>query len=165
METGPVEEGAELTGDVSTMGTGEGADDEVGGGGQHPEPCGDEVPQLTRHAMALYRVADDLADNETRPGGRGLRAGEDMQHEMGGPQSTSAPHHMPQLRRRPQPVRLREHSDRDLVTALATAGREDGTTRTGAHAQAEAVLLVTLAVVRLEGALHDGAPVALGGSS
>lgn len=52
-------------------------------------------------------------------------------------------------------MRLREHSDSDLVAALATAGREDGTTGTRTHAQAEAMLLVTLAVVRLESALHD----------
>lgn len=50
---------------------------------------------------------------------------------------------------------LREHSDSDLVAALATAGREDGATGTRTHAQAEAMLLVTLAVVRLESALHD----------
>ncbi len=50
---------------------------------------------------------------------------------------------------------LREHSDRDLVAALAAAGREDGTTGAGAHAQTEAVLLVTLAIVRLVCALHD----------
>ena len=50
---------------------------------------------------------------------------------------------------------LRQHSDSDLVTALAAAGREDGATGTGTHAQAEAMLLVTLAVVRLESALHD----------
>lgn len=52
-------------------------------------------------------------------------------------------------------MRLREHSDSDLVAALATAGREDCATGAGAHAQAETVLLVTLAVVRLECALHD----------
>lgn len=52
-------------------------------------------------------------------------------------------------------MRLREHSDSDLVAALATAGREDGATGTRTHTQAEAMLLVTLTVVRLESALHD----------
>ena len=52
-------------------------------------------------------------------------------------------------------MRLREHSDSDLVAALAATGREDGATGAGTHAQAETVLLVTLAVVRLECALHD----------
>lgn len=52
-------------------------------------------------------------------------------------------------------MRLRQHLDSDLVTTLGTAGREDGTAGTGAHTQAEAMLLVTLAVVRLESALHD----------
>ena len=51
-------------------------------------------------------------------------------------------------------MRLREHSDGDFVTALAAAGREDGATGAGAHTQAEAMLLVALAVVRLESALH-----------
>ena len=52
-------------------------------------------------------------------------------------------------------MRLREHSDSDLVAALAAAGRKDGATGAGTHTQAEAMLLVTLAVVRLESALHD----------
>ena len=52
-------------------------------------------------------------------------------------------------------MRLREHSDSDLVAAFAAAGRKDGATGAGTHTQAEAMLLVTLAVVRLESALHD----------
>ena len=50
---------------------------------------------------------------------------------------------------------LRKHSDSDLVATLTTASRKDGATGTGTHTQAEAMLLVTLAVVRLESALHD----------
>lgn len=53
---------------------------------------------------------------------------------------------------------------RDLGTTLATTCREDRATRTGAHAQAEAVRLSALAVVRLESPLaHSMAPERLNG--
>ena len=52
-------------------------------------------------------------------------------------------------------MRLREHSDCDLVAALAAAGRQDCAAGAGTHTQAETMLLMTLAVVRLECALHD----------
>ncbi len=45
-------------------------------------------------------------------------------------------------------------SDRQASAALAAAGREDGPSGAGAHAQAEAVLLVTAPVVRLVRTLH-----------
>src|SRR5690606_28363412 len=44
----------------------------------------------------------------------------------------------------------------ELGAPLATAGREDGAAGAGAHTEAEAVLLGTTPVVRLEGSLAHG---------
>lgn len=70
-----------------------------------------------------------------------------------------APHCRGEVRPFTQSMTCRQHAEasggsgRELGAALATAGGEDGTAGTRAHAQAEAVRLGAATVVRLEGAL------------
>ncbi len=154
MESSSREEMGDLCGKVGTMRTCECTDDNV----RSTRKCGDfmpdEVSKLPAHSVSDHRIPHGLTNDKTRPGSRGLRAGDVRKHQVCRCETTSPSHHMPEIGRCAQPVRLREHSDCDLVAALAAACREDGTTGARAHAQAETVLLVALAVVRLEGALH-----------
>jgi len=113
------------------------------------------MTQLPDHTVSLHGIAYSFAHNKTRSGWVALRAGYEVKNKVRRCDASTASHYQLEIGRRSQPMWLREHSDSDLVAALATAGRENGATGTGTHTQAEAMLLVTLAVVRLESALHD----------
>lgn len=108
--------------------------------------------------MPLDGVARHFANHETSPDRRLLRACEVMEDKMLGGNTPASAHHGPEFGRGVQPKWLREHLDRDRVTAFATASRQDGASGARAHTQTETVLLMTLTVVRLESALHDRAP-------
>lgn len=77
-----------------------------------------------------------------------------MSDEQAVSSSTSAPDRLPEIGRVSQTVAGGKHirpraSDCEAVATLTATGGQDGATRTGAHPQTEAVLLVPATVVRL----------------
>ncbi len=72
------------------------------------------------------------------------------------PASRSATHHDPKVLAASQARGGRQHLTPKSGAAPAATGRQNGASRTGAHAQAEAVRLGTLSVVRLESPLAHG---------
>jgi hypothetical protein len=129
--------------------------------------------ELAAHPVAHHCAADLTPDHEAGSRGSGharLSIGvgnSEMDDEPRTSRSPAHPHRRGELGALAQPGRGRKHgtsrfratSGRKALTALPTAGGENGATGASAHAQPKAVGLCAPAVVRLERALaHSGAP-------
>ncbi len=97
MEPGPAQQFVDLTLEVRAVRTGKGANHQVGAGRQGRQTGCQQVAQLPDHAMPVHGVADEFADNKTRPGHQRVRTGHEVQDEMWGGDAPTATHHEPEI--------------------------------------------------------------------
>src|SRR5215218_3164820 len=108
-----------------------------------PPPCSPRIrrerAQLRRRPPGRPGATDGPPRRADRPADRsGRRGGSRRTGATGSTRATRGGH------------RRGRRSGREALATLATAGGDDGATRTGAHPKTEAVLLVPATVVRLE---------------
>ncbi len=138
------------------------AEDEQASGLHLRDPRPHDLPQSPLHPVAPDGIANGPGYDETHASGVGIiSVCQAVRHQVLRAHADSGFEDSLEVVAAPDPVGCGDHVlCRDFGTSLTTTRSQDGAAGAGAHAQTEAVLLGTLAVVGLESTLtHFRSPI------